>query len=243
MVAAPFSLTDASIWVAGYDMTGDSNKLSINASAEELETTVFGGGGYRSRIGGLKDVEANVEGFQTDAVGAVGEQLFPKLGTADEVWTVSPTGAVSSVAYGFLAGKFKVSQLGDIGTVAPFTLAAKGTNNQGMIRGRMAKAKGNVSATGALGTGQQLGAVGASSYLYAGFQVFSAGTTITVLVESDDNSGFTTPTTRGTFSGLTAAGGYWMTRVAGAITDDWFRFNVSVITGTFSVGGMIGIGS
>lgn len=243
MVAAPFSLTDASIWIAGYDITGDSNKISLNASVEELDTTVFGSGGYRSRIGGLRDVEASVEGFQTDAVGAVGPELFPKLATADEVWTVSPTGAVSSVAYIYQAGKFQIGQFGDVGNVAPFTLAAKGTNSQGMIRGRITKAKANVSATGALGTGQQLGAVSATQYLYGTFHIFSSATTITVVLESDDNSGFTTATTVATIGPLTTTGGTWVTRIAGAITDDWFRFRVTAITGTFSLGAAVGVGS
>ena len=115
MVAAPFALTNAAIWVAGYDISADANKVSLNLSADELDVTTFGSGGARARIGGLKDIEATVEGFQTDAAGAVGPELFPKLGTADEAWVVSPTGAAGSVAHGFRAGKFKISQFGEIG--------------------------------------------------------------------------------------------------------------------------------
>lgn len=244
MVAAPFSLTDASIWVAGYDMTGDSNKLSINASAEELETTVFGGGGYRSRIGGLRDVEANVEGFQTDAVGAVGPELFPKLGTADEAWVVSPTGVAATTAYLFLAGKFKVGQLGDIGSVAPFTLAAKGTNNQGMIRGQIAATKQNKSATGQLGSILGITAPTATQFVYCAVQIFSAGTTVTLQLQSDALVAFGSPTTQATIGPLTAAGGTWMTRLAGPfLGEDFWRLNISAITGTFSIAAAIGVAS
>jgi hypothetical protein len=117
-----------------------------------------------------------------------------------------------------------------------------GTNGVGVVRGGVAKAKGNVSSTGATGSVQQLGDVAANEFLYATLHVFSAGTTITVQVQSDDNSGFSSPTTRATFSGVTTAGGNWVTRVAGAITDTYWRFNVSAVTGTFSIAGAIGIG-
>lgn len=243
MVAVPSALTDCKVWCAGYDMTSDLNKLTLDLSAEELDVTTFGSGGYRARIGGLRDVEAQYEGFQTDGVGEVGPELFPHLGTADEVFTVSPTGAVTTPAYMFRAGKFQVSQFGDVGSVAPFTLSAKGTNAQGVIRGQVTKAKGNVSGTGGMGTVVNLGAVGATQYLYAAVHIFSAGTTITMDLASDDNSGFTSGTTRATIGPLTTSGGTWMTRVAGPITDSYFLFNVTTCTGTFSIAAAIGIGS
>ena len=243
MVAAPFSMTDCTTWIHGYDMTADLNKLTVDMSTDELDVTTFGGGGYRTRIGGMKDVEASFEGFQTDAVGAVGPELFPDLGTADRVFTASPTGVAGSVAYMFRAGKFKVSQFGDVGSAAPFSLNAKGTNGQGVVRGRVGKAKGNVSGTGGMGSVVQLGAVSATQYLYAVVHVFSAGTTISIDVASDDNAIFSSGTTRGSIGPLTTTGGTWMTRVAGPITDDYFLFNVTACTGTFSIAAAFGIGS
>lgn len=243
MAAVPFAMTACSIWVAGYDMTSDANKLTVASSVEELDVTTFGSGGYRARIGGLRDVDASVEGFQTDATGEVGTQLFPLLATADEAWTVSDTGVAGGAAQMFRAGKFEVGQFGDVGSVSPFSLKAKGTNSQGLIRGKIAKAKANVSATGVLGTGYQLGAVGATQYLYATVHIFSAGTTVTIVLESDDNGSYSSATTQATIGPLTATGGTWMTRVAGAITDDYYRFRVTAITGTFSIGAAFGIAS
>jgi hypothetical protein len=243
VVAVPSALTDCTVWCAGYDMSSDLNKLMIDQTVEELDVTTFGGGGYRTRIGGLKDVEAQYEGFQTDAVGAVGPQLFPLLGTANEVFTVSPTGVETSTAYMFQAGKFQVAQLGDVGSVSPFTLSAKGTHGHGVIRGQVTKAKGNVSGTGGMGSVVNLGAVGASQYLYAAVHIFSAGTTITMDLASDDNADFSSGTTRATIGPLTTAGGTWMTRVAGPITDSYFLFNVTACTGTFSIAASVGIGS
>lgn len=241
---ATFALDDATIWVAGYDWTTDLNQITLNVSADELDSTTFGGGGWRSRTGGLRTVGAQLAGFwQSAASAAVDPEAFPNLGTADRVVTVAPDSAETTPAYLFQAGQFSYEMFGQVGDLTPFTLGMSGTNGVGVVRGQVAKAKADVSATGATGSGVNLGAVSASQYLYASLHVFSAGTTVTVLVESDDNAGFTTPTTVATIGPLTTTGGTWMTRVAGAITDSYFRFNISAITGTFSVAGAIAVGS
>ena len=239
---AVLALTGCTSYVHGYDVTADTHKVSLKAQAEDLDTTTFGST-YRTRIAGLRDVDASWEGYWQAASGAVDAEMFPDLGTADRVVTVSPTGTEATTAYLTQVGKFNVEMFGDVGQVAPFTLAAMGTHKQGLVRGQLAKAKGSVSSTGATGTGCQLGAVGATQFLYSSFHVFTSATTITVIVQSDNNAGFTSPTTVATIGPLTTTGGTWLTRVAGAITDDYFRFNISAITGTFSVAGAIAVGS
>jgi len=66
-----------------------------------------------------------------------------------------------------------------------------------------------------------------------------AAPTLDVIVESDDNSGFTTAVTRGTFAQATAATSEWLTPVAGAITDDWWRIGYTlggtITSATFAV--------
>lgn len=242
---ATFSLTDATTWIAGYDFTTNLNEMSLNVSVDDLDSTTFGGGGYRSRKGGLKSVESNLAGFWESAdTEAPDPQIFTNLGTADRVVTISHDDAETSVAYMFQAGKFSYDMFGEIGSLTPFNVAMMGTNSVGVIRGQIAKAKGTVSATGAIGSGVNLGNVGASQYLYATFHVFGTpGTTITAVVESDDNGAFSSATTRITFGPITTAGGTWGTRVAGALAETHYRFRVTAITGTFTVAGAIGIGS
>jgi len=139
-------------------------------------------------------------------------------------------------------GHFNYQLLGAHGEAAPFSLTAAGTDGYGVVRGKLAKVKGDVSATGATGSVVELGEVAADDYLYATFHVLSAGTTITVQVQSAAVVGFGSPTTRATLGPITVTGGTWAVRVAGPITDEFFRFNVSAVTGTFSVAGAIGIG-
>ena len=240
---ATLVLDDATIWAAGYDFTGDVNQITLNASADELDVTTFGSGGYRSRIGGLRDVQAQVAGFWYSDTSAPDPEIFPALGTADQVFTVAPTSDEGSVAYLFQAGKFTGQQFGQVGEATPFSLSAMGTNKAGLIRGQVLKAKGDVSATGATGTAVELGEVASGQFLYATLHVFTAGTTLTVVLESDADNTFASATTRATFSSITATGGTWATRVAGAITDTWYRLRVTAATGTFSIAGAAGIGS
>lgn len=231
-------MTDCAAWIGGLALTTYSNELSAQQSVEDKDVTTFGST-YKSRIGGLKTVEASLKGFWESAVDAEGVTL---LGTSDQVCTFCPTGSTeTSAALFFQAGNFSYQTGGGIGDVAPFELSMMGSNGVGAVQGQLAKAKGNVSATGALGSGLNLGAVSATQYLYAAFHVFTAGTTITVKIESDDNANFTSATDRITFSAITTTGGTWATRLAGAVTDTYYRFNVTAITGTFNVAASIGI--
>lgn len=232
-------------WFAGYDLTGDLNQVQLGIEYEPLDSTAFRAVA-RSRKAGLESVASTVNGFADFADDAVDEQAIAMLTGTPQPLTQSVDGQENSVAYFFQARHFSYQVFGEVGNLVPFTLAAQNAKGNGLasvgaVRGRVAKAKGNVSATGAIGTGQQLGAVGAGQYLYADLHVFSAGTTITVVLESDDNSGFTSATTRATLGPITTVGGTWATRAAGAITDTYYRFRVTAITGTFSVAGAIGI--
>ena len=241
MTATPFVLTAATTYLHGYDLTSDNNKLAIKYTAADLDVTTFGSSGAMTRIAGLRDVEADYEGFWGANSGGNDAEFFPDLGTADRVFTVSKTGTAGDTALLFQAGKFTVDLFGEVGQPAPFALTAMGTSAQGLVRGGLAKAKGNVSATGALGSVLNLGAVSATQYLYATVHIFTAGTTITLQLQTDDNSGFTSPTTVQTIGPLTTTGGTWATRVAGALTDTYQRINVSAVTGTFSIAAAIGV--
>src|SRR6266545_1939645 len=74
----------------------------------------------------------------------------------------------------------------DLGTGSlAATVAAAETEAGPAWMWQLAKAMGTVSATGALGSGCNLGAVSATQKLYATFHVFGTpGTTITVVIES-----------------------------------------------------------
>ena len=233
-------------WVAGYDLGPDLTDMSLPIEAEELDDTRFGMTG-RSRRAGLETVSAAVGGLLQLGSGLVEETLWSGLSDARQLVTLTSDGTVGQVAYFFQGRSFKFTPIsGAVGTLAPFTLDIQGvrgnaTLSAGAVRGRVLAAKASVSATGVLGSSYQLGALSASQYLYAGLHVFTAGTTVTVVLESAPASNFASATTRVTFGPLTTTGGTWATRVAGAVTDTWWRLRVTAITGTFSLAGVAGI--
>lgn len=241
---AAIALLDCFVHVAGHDFTTDENETRLEGEADALDKTTWGSAGWSEHAYGLKSLKFDEKGWwQSAASDAVDPEAFADLGVTDRVHTFGPVETEAQPAYMFQAGKASYELFGKVGELAPFKLASRGTNGVGLVRGQLGKVKGSVSATGALGSGLNLGAVGASQFLYATFHVFSAGTTITVQVESDDAAGFPSATARGTIGPITTRGGTWMTRVAGPITDTHYRFNVTAITGTFIVAGAIGIGS
>ncbi len=236
-----YVLTDAFAFVGGYDFTGDSNECTVEVESEALVHNPFGTS-WEQNIAGVTSVDWNLAGFWNVTDAEQDDEEWGQLGTADRVVTFGPgTNTEGDPAYMFRSLTTRYEAGGSHGELAGFNVSAQGSNGQGVVRGRLLAAKQTVSSTGAFGTGVQLGAVGASEYLYATFHVFSAGTTITVVVESDDNASFTSATTRATFSTITAAGGTWATRVAGAITDDYWRVRCTAVTGSFSVAAAVGI--
>jgi hypothetical protein len=234
----PTVLNDAVIWVHDQDFTTVSNQVNMSITVEDQDATVFGTNGYRARLPGLRNVEANIEGL-LDA--PQDNSTFTNISVVDHPITIAPASTEGGKSYIFQGGRFNYELFGAVGEIAPFSLDLQGSNTVGAVRATIAKAKGDVSATGVIGTGQNLGNVATGQFLYGALHVFSAGTTITVVLESDDNAGFTTATTRATFGPITAAGGYWAVRVAGPLTETHYRFRVTAITGTFSVAGSIGI--
>lgn len=237
-----FALTNVFAHIAGYDFTGDSNNATLAVEGEALDATVYAGSGWRSFVGGLKSSQFNLAGlWQSAASQAVDPEAFANLGLADRVVTFGPSQVEGDPAYMLQAIETSYALGGEVGVLAPFTLAAVGSNGAGTVRGRLTKSRGNVSSTGAIGTGLNLGAVSSTQAVYCTVHIFTAGTTVTLQLQSDDNGGFSSPTTIATIGPLTTSGGTWMTKVSGPLTDSFFRLNVSAITGTFNMAAAIGV--
>lgn len=231
-------LTDAFVYVDSYDFTGDTNQVRISCEAQTEDITNMRSGGWTESVMTLKRSTFDESGFWSSDLDAV---YHPNIGSS-LVHTVGPSESEDGRCQIWQAANFQGPMFGvDVGGVAPFSLASQGTDGVGVISARLIKEKATVSATGATGTEVQLGAVSATQYLYATFHIFTAGTTITALLESDADDTFGSPTTRVTFGPYTTAGGRWATRVAGPITDPWFRLNVSAVTGSFVIACAAGI--
>ncbi|GLY55220.1 hypothetical protein [Lentzea sp. NBRC 102530] len=237
---------DVTTWLGGYDLTGDSNQTQTTFEVDALEDTRFRMRG-RSRVAGLETATTSVSGFAVYGDGEVDDVAFDGLATAQPL-SQSVDGEEESVAYFWQARTFNYQTFGNVGELVPFSLSAQSgrgagsVRTGGRVRGRVLKTNDAVvSATGATGTAFELGEVDAGRYLYAAFHVFSAGASITAVLESDEDDTFGSATTRMTFGPITAVGGVWGTRVAGPITDTWYRLRVTAISGDFELACVAGI--
>lgn len=222
-------LTDARLLVAGHDLSGQSNAVNLEYEAEALDATTFGQT-TRIHTGGLKVVRAGAAGFwDSAATTSVDPVIFSRVGTEDVPIVIAPSySAAGDLAYLFRAMKVKYSIESAIGELRAFDVSMEGTGGTPLVRGgflQYGSATGNIAG----GTAVELGAVAADKYLYAALHVFSGTGNFTVKIQSDDNSGFTSATDRITFTQVgtgTAVASEW-TRVAGAITDTYWRITAT----------------
>lgn len=236
MTATPMVLLDARLFAGGVDLSGSGNKIELSEEFEVKKTTNWRSGGAEEVLGGIASVTINAEGqWEAGDASKVDDAFWSQRRTLDP-WSASGSNA-SDLAPGNLmyltkALRTKEQLWGDVGEVASWAADAVGT--WPLVRGQSAHASGVPRTATGSGTAVQLGAVTANHNVYCNLHVLSvAGTatpTITLTLQSDDNSGFTSATTRDTFAAATAIGGE-ARRVAGAITDDWWRVGWT-ITGT-----------
>lgn len=211
-------------------------EMALVISSELQDTTAYDDSA-RNRLGGLKDVSFSAAGY----FGAAEPDftLYSDLGVADELITVTPTTNLGDRSYFFRAVLGEYSPIGgEVGAVAGFSLNAAAYFSD-LIRGTLME-NGSFLVTGN-GTGRQLGAVAANQRIHAGIHVTGITGDWTIIVESDDNGGFSSPTTRMTFANITSITDLALF-VAGSITDDFWRLRfVENSAGTITLAASLGI--
>lgn len=242
---AELAVVNAFAYFGAHDFTGDIHTWSMDGSADALRSTNMRSGGANEYKMGLKTTTMSMNGFTDFGADSPDAELFSFYSTrAAAVVTVGNDeveGTACCMTQQFVP-QFTPGGGGQVGQMSEFSMSGQGTDVAGGVRGFLLKEQGAVSATGAIGTGVQIGAASATQYRYATVHLLgTAGTSITLVLEMDDNSGFTSATTVATFGPLTATGGNWMTPVIGSATDSWYRFRVTAITGTWTVAGAAGI--
>jgi len=215
---------DQKCWLDGLNLTGKLNSMAIQCKINANDTTVFGNT-TRTNGAGLFENTASVAGFYDPTYDA---SLNTYLGVADKPFSFSSTGTAGAVAYSFkaLQGSYTPMQ-GSVGDEHGFSAEAMGSGR--LIRGTLA-INGSALTSSGNGSGYQLGTISSTQKLYAVLHVTAAsGTspTLDAIIQSDNNSGFTTPLTRVTFTQKTAIGSQW-SEVSGAITDDYWRVNYTI---------------
>lgn len=92
---AVVALTNAKVTIGGIDMSQYVTEVEFQIEADDLETTNFGSGGWRSRIGGLKQGEVKVAFNDDFASTTVDDRLWGWFGTVQTV-AVKATSAATS---------------------------------------------------------------------------------------------------------------------------------------------------
>lgn len=244
---ALLSLQNAVILTGPANLSGYANSVELSASSEEQDVTTFATAGFRSVIGGMKEVEINTEGFwDAGAVTLPDDRFWAELNTTGNVMTVTPTGAVvGDTAYFTRVLRPNYTFGAEVGDVLPFSTTAMG-DGTALVRGVIADNQAR-TATGTTAV-RTLVVPTASTRPYAAIHVLAAsGTTpsLTVALQGDDAIGFPSPAVVATSSAITAPGSIWLQGAYGATLDSFYRLSYTV-TGTtpsFTVIASIGIGT
>lgn len=243
---AQFILTNAKVFADQYDVSGYLNQGEIQKASDVHDVTPFGATEHRF-LPGLQGGNWSLQGFtEFGTTPAKIEKIMHTLkGVNDEPLTIVPEGAtVGNIAI-FLPAAFHGFDFGaPHGNPNTFTWSG-GTSKWQPISGFIDELGTTARTATGNSVGIQLGAVAANQFLYAAVHVTAAsGTTPTLdlIVESDNASNFLSPVTVVTFPQMTAAGAHIM-RVAGAITDDFFRFKWTIggTTPSFTLAAVFGI--
>ena len=225
-MAAPTVLTNATIWYGGYDLTGATNEITMNAASAEKPVSRFG-----------DTVEATYPGAMTVGVEAKGfwdstldGPQFTQLTAPSTSWplTICPDGGdAGELAYSVRAHSFNYSTFEVAwGQSLPFRLSAKAVSGSYLSRGTVGIPKATYSAS-FNGTKYQLGAVSASQKLVASMHVFSKSALWDVDIESDADAGGGGETVRGSFSQIATSPKQEVIEIAGPITDTYWRVAVT----------------
>ena len=220
-------IKNAKIFLGGMDLSGDLNALALNYSAEMLDATGFGDD-TRVKQGGLLGITCNAEGFVNTANSD--PILHDAIAASAEPVTIGANGgAEGDAAYMFMAAAAGYTPGGAVGEHHKFSFdAEQGEAPDGtppnLIRGQIHQ--NGVETVSGNSTGIDLGALADGSSMYATLHVYaaSAGDSLDVTIESDDNAGFTSATERASFSLFSALGSEWLEpQIAGPITDTHWR--------------------
>lgn len=135
---ARFVATDYKITINGTDFSTSLAACTLDISAEEQDTTAFGGSGFRTRLGGLKDASISLDFHQDFGAASVDATLFPLLGSNATV-VVFPTSSTVSATNPSYTAEFLVSSYSpyasSIGDLATLSVSWNLAGTAGIVRG------------------------------------------------------------------------------------------------------------
>lgn len=120
---AKFAATDYKITINGATFSTNLNSVELALSADDLETTAFGGE-WRTRIAGLKSGSLTLNFMQDFGASSIDATLYPLFGSNATVVITPTSSAIGTVNPGysavFLVNAYSpfASSVGDIATLS-----------------------------------------------------------------------------------------------------------------------------
>tara|TARA_R110000824_G_scaffold27017_1_gene92263 strand:- start:333 stop:728 length:396 start_codon:yes stop_codon:yes gene_type:complete len=119
---------DAKLFVSGYNLSADSNELSLDYAADMLDVTTFGDD-TRVRAGGLDSASISGNGFWNGGAGNADQSLFGLMGGAKVPLTVFADGITEGVStdkgYAFQAVVANYNIGNSVGEMMTFDISAE----------------------------------------------------------------------------------------------------------------------
>lgn len=240
---------DTRIFCSGADLSGWTNKVEIGDEAEDKKITNFRSGGAEECIAGISNVSVMAEGQWEAGSLAMPDDTFWGNRRVIEPWSVAPSGDSDLAAGGLMyltrALRTKMALFDAVGEVAPWSASAAGSGV--LVRGRAMNALGTARTTTGTGTVVDFGTgPSAAQSVYANLHVVSISGTatpsITVAIQSDDNVGFSSPTTQGTFNARTTIGGQALKVASPGTAERYWRLSWTISGTTPSFLFMVSLG-
>lgn len=219
---AVYANTNMELLVDGFAVEGFATSATMDVQVDELDVTTLGSGGWRQKITGIAGHTIAVTGLQDHAATGV-DPTLPGTGTGQNTITFCPVNGGAAVADPCFFGAGRTTTRtpisGAVGEVAGFTFDWAGDGR--LVRGQVLHPLAARTATGS-GTAATFTTPVAGQGIWASFHVLAvSGTgTITFTIQTDDNSGFTSATTRLTATAMSAVGGQFATAATGALAGE-----------------------
>jgi hypothetical protein len=77
---AKFVVQNPVVTLAGGTVSANVAQITLSVESDDVETTSFGSGGFRERIGGLKGGSVSLDFHQDFAAGAIDSIIWPLIG-------------------------------------------------------------------------------------------------------------------------------------------------------------------
>lgn len=240
-----FVLTNVRTFAGGYDLSADTNEVTISANRAQMDVTNYNSQGWKESIAGLGQAKFAITGQYEAGSGGLSDDALSLSGanfaTAGGVTVCPLASSDQSLAYLTNAVEFDFAMFtGKVGSVADFKADASST--WPLVRGIIACPPSNVITSTGTGTINAITGPTASQQFYADVHIISVSgsPTITFTIQSAALVGFGSPTTRLTFVAATGIGGQIL-RVPGAISDGFWRAQWTV-SGSGSVQAAVSFG-